>query len=217
MKINEKHLCAFAVGSAPIDKQGFLMKRGEGNRAFQRRWFVLKGNLLFYFEKPADREPLGVIIIQDCTIEIAENEDAYAFELDFEGVGSRTYVLAADNQEEMEDWIRALTSASYDFMKVRLKEWQQRLDDLNSELSVAKQKKTASSSVDSDGSLTTVNDLMQLDLLCAGSKETDVQEKKSSVVNPTHVRNFEEMHIDFGDYIREKVFGQLFSINPLEI
>lgn len=80
MKINEKTLLTFA-NSKPVDKEGYLMKRGEGekkiymenskistlidsktsqqpnnlfptvNKAFQKRWFVLKGNLLFYFEK----------------------------------------------------------------------------------------------------------------------------------------------------------------------
>jgi hypothetical protein len=35
----------------PPDKEGWLWKRGEVNKAFQKRYFVLKGNLLFYFEK----------------------------------------------------------------------------------------------------------------------------------------------------------------------
>jgi len=98
MKINEKHLIAFVSGSAAIDKQGFLNKRGELNRAFQRRWFVLKGNLLFYFERKTDAEPIGVIVIDGCSVELTENSDKYAFELAFSGSGTRTYVLAADSQ-----------------------------------------------------------------------------------------------------------------------
>lgn len=42
--------------------------RSQVNKNFQRRWFVLKGNLLFYFEKKGDREPIGVIILEGCTI-----------------------------------------------------------------------------------------------------------------------------------------------------
>ena len=38
------------------------------NKSFQRRWFVLKGNLLFYFEKKGDKEPIGVVILEGCTI-----------------------------------------------------------------------------------------------------------------------------------------------------
>jgi len=98
MKINEKHLISFVSGSAAIDKQGFLNKRGELNKAFQRRWFVLKGNLLFYFERRTDSEPIGVIVIDGCSVELTENSDKYAFELAFSGSGTRTYVLAADSQ-----------------------------------------------------------------------------------------------------------------------
>lgn len=68
MKINEKNLSAFAVSATPVDKDGYLSKRGEVNKNFQRRYFVLKGNLLFYFEKKGDKEPLGVIILEGCTI-----------------------------------------------------------------------------------------------------------------------------------------------------
>lgn len=67
MKINEKNLCVFAT-SPPYDKEGFLYKRGEVNKSFQKRYFVLKGNLLFYFEKKGDKEPLGLIIVEGCTI-----------------------------------------------------------------------------------------------------------------------------------------------------
>jgi len=98
MKINEKHLISFVNGSAAIDKQGFLHKRGELNKAFQKRWFVLKGNLLFYFERRTDAEPIGVIVIDGCSVELTENSDKYAFELAFSGSGTRTYVLAADSQ-----------------------------------------------------------------------------------------------------------------------
>lgn len=67
MKINEKNMCYFAT-SPPIDLEGWLQKRGEVNKSWQRRYFVLKGNLLFYFEKKGDREPIGVIILEGCTI-----------------------------------------------------------------------------------------------------------------------------------------------------
>lgn len=52
----------------PVDLEGWLNKRGEVNKSWQRRWFVLKGNLLFYFERKGDREPLGMIILEGCTV-----------------------------------------------------------------------------------------------------------------------------------------------------
>lgn len=51
----------------------FLHIRTTVNKAFQRRWFVLKGNLLFYFERRGG-ELLGMIILEGCVIELSEAE-----------------------------------------------------------------------------------------------------------------------------------------------
>ena len=53
-----------------------------------QRWFVLKGNLLFYYEKKDDREPIGVIILEGCTVELSEMNDTntFTFELVFQGM-----------------------------------------------------------------------------------------------------------------------------------
>lgn len=68
MKINEKNLCAFASSATPVDREGWLDMRGEVGKSYQRRWFTLKGNLLFYFDKKGDKEPVGVVILEGCTI-----------------------------------------------------------------------------------------------------------------------------------------------------
>lgn len=216
MKINDKHLCALAIGSASVDKQGFLLKRGEQNKSYQKRWFLLKGNLLFYFEKPGDREPLGVIILQCCVVQLSENEDAYAFELDFEGTSARTYVLAAETQDEMEDWMRAVTAASYDFMKLKLSELQQRLDDLNEE----QRRSSGTSEVPLTLPLP-VNlpfcGMVQPDLLELQTKSSSVGPCGRSTTNHSNsggvrrARSFEEMHNDFGRYIQERVKGAFYT------
>uniref|UniRef100_A0A671QQJ7 PH domain-containing protein n=1 Tax=Sinocyclocheilus anshuiensis TaxID=1608454 RepID=A0A671QQJ7_9TELE len=55
-------------------KTGFLFKKGERNTAYHRRWFILKGNMLFYFEERESREPIGVIVLEGCTVELCESE-----------------------------------------------------------------------------------------------------------------------------------------------
>uniref|UniRef100_T1PIX4 PH domain protein n=1 Tax=Musca domestica TaxID=7370 RepID=T1PIX4_MUSDO len=127
MKINEKNLCVFA-STPPYDKEGFLYKRGEVNKAFQRRYFVLKGNLLFYFEKKGDKEPLGLIIVEGCTIELSEESDQYWFEIAFNG--NRTYILQAESQESMESWMKALTCAGYEYKKLMVDELQRQLEEI---------------------------------------------------------------------------------------
>lgn len=74
-------------------------------KGWQKRWFILKGNLLFYFEKRYDKEPVGMIILEGCTVEMAEAEsgsDQYCFKIIFHGPHNRTYVLSAESQEIME-------------------------------------------------------------------------------------------------------------------
>ncbi|KAF4532540.1 hypothetical protein B566_EDAN010832 [Ephemera danica] len=126
MKINEKNLSAFATSATPIDREGYLVKKGEVNKAYQKRWFILKGNLLFYFEKRGDREPVGVIVLEGCTID----EEQFGFKIVFHGAGNRSYTLAADSQDSMEGWMKALACAGYDFMKLMVAELQRQLDDL---------------------------------------------------------------------------------------
>lgn len=131
MRINDKSLSKFASSGAPPDKEGFLLKKGEINKGFQKRWFVLKGNLLFYYEKRGDKDPLGMIVLEGSTIELSEHVDGYAFQINFPGSGTRTYILAADTQEEMEAWMKILSCSSYDYMKLMVAELQQQLEDLN--------------------------------------------------------------------------------------
>lgn len=129
--INAKGLVRFASSGGHPEKEGFLLKRGEVNKGFQRRWFVLKGNLLFYYEKRGDKEPAGVIILEGCTIEVADCEDVvnYAFQITFPGACTRTYILSADSQEELEVWMRALSCAPYDYVKLIVAELQNQLEE----------------------------------------------------------------------------------------
>jgi len=152
MKINEKTLSSFSTCSAPCDREGWLLKRGEVNKSFQRRWFVLRGNLLFYFEKQGDKEPIGVIILEGCTVELAEDEvDVYAFKLVFHGAGKagRVYMLGTQSQEDMEAWMKLLACSSYDYMKLMVVELEQQLAELEENERLAKAGTSANLNPDS--------------------------------------------------------------------
>jgi len=149
MKINERTLVQVVHSrQTPEDKSGWLWKRGDLNKSFQKRWCVLKGNLFYYFDKRTDREPLGLIILEGCRVELAEHEtEMFAFKIDFgsddhnQTVGHnhsqqscaqmRTYVLGTDSQQDMESWMKALSCASYDYLKMIVSELQTRLDDIH--------------------------------------------------------------------------------------
>ncbi|KAI8434634.1 hypothetical protein MSG28_003167 [Choristoneura fumiferana] len=132
MKINEKNLSAFASSATPVDREGWLDMRGEV-KSYQRRWFTLKGNLLFYFDKKCDKEPAGVIVLEGCTIELTEEEEAYSFKIVFQCEGGRTFYLCTNSQASMEAWMKALACASYDYMKLMVAELQRQLDEAEAE------------------------------------------------------------------------------------
>lgn len=133
MKLNEKSLGKFALSGAPADKEGYLNKRGELNKGFQKRWFVLKGNLFFYYEKRGEKEPVGMIILEQCRIELSEHSDGFVFQIVFPGSASRIYILGAETQEEMESWMKVLSCASYDYMRMMVKDLQSQLKELSTE------------------------------------------------------------------------------------
>lgn len=120
MKIDEKVLCYFESSDTPVDKEGYLCKKGDIKTSYQKRWFVLKGNLLFYKEKPSDRDLIGVIVLEGCTVQLCESDEQFAFSLVWSEPGLRTYKFAAEDQESLESWIKTLLSASHHYLALLL-------------------------------------------------------------------------------------------------
>jgi len=132
MKINDKGLAIYASSRRSIDKEGYLDKKGDTvNRSYKRRWFVLKGNLLFYFEKPSEKQPVGMIILENCSVEVSD-ADRYSFCIRFQSnqASTRTYTLSADNDNEMERWMKSITSASFGYIDMLVKEFEKNLQRL---------------------------------------------------------------------------------------
>ncbi|RMC05797.1 hypothetical protein DUI87_17340 [Hirundo rustica rustica] len=131
MKLNERSLAFYATCDSPADNAGFLYKRGERHTAYHRRWFVLKGNMLFYFEERDSREPVGVIVLEGCNVELCDSAEGFAFAIRFGGAKSRTYVLAAESQETMESWVKSLSRASFDYMRLVVRELEKQLQEMS--------------------------------------------------------------------------------------
>ncbi|NXD27275.1 SESQ1 protein, partial [Spelaeornis formosus] len=131
MKLNERSLAFYATCESPADNAGFLYKRGERHTAYHRRWFVLKGNMLFYFEERDSREPVGVIVLEGCNVELCDSAEGFAFAIRFGGSKSRTYVLAAESQADMESWVKSLSRASFDYMRLVVRELEKQLQEMS--------------------------------------------------------------------------------------
>ncbi|XP_053726480.1 sesquipedalian-1 [Synchiropus splendidus] len=130
MKLNERSVAHYATCDSPPDKTGFLFKKGERNTAYHRRWFVLKGNMLFYFEERDSREPIGVIVLEGCTVELCESAEEFAFAIKFDCAKARVFKMAAESQAAMESWVKALSRASFDYMRLVVKELERQLEEI---------------------------------------------------------------------------------------
>ncbi|KAG7492197.1 hypothetical protein MATL_G00011950 [Megalops atlanticus] len=133
MKLHEKILTHYLACNSPVDKEGYLYKKGERNTSYQKRWFVLKGNLLFYKDRPGDRDLIGVIVLEGCSVQLCESDEQFAFSLVFSGAGLRTYKLAAEDQPSQESWIKALFSASHSFLSLLVKDLEKQYEEIRRE------------------------------------------------------------------------------------
>lgn len=120
MKIDEKVMCYYESSNTPVDKEGYLYKKGEIKTSYRKRWFVLKGNLLFYKEKSSDRDLIGVIVLEGCTVQLCESDEQFAFSLVWSEPGQRTYKFAAEDQKSLESWIKTLLSSSHRYLALLL-------------------------------------------------------------------------------------------------
>eukprot|EP00698_Gefionella_okellyi_P025917 TRINITY_DN9691_c0_g2_i1.p1 TRINITY_DN9691_c0_g2~~TRINITY_DN9691_c0_g2_i1.p1 ORF type:complete len:1870 (-),score=435.08 TRINITY_DN9691_c0_g2_i1:22-5631(-) len=93
--------------SFAADLQGYLEKTGGRNPAYQRRWCVLRGNVLAYYgSQPKDekQKPNGVIELKTVRLRLHTERD-WAWEFQF---GDRIMCIAAESQEEYLQWLGML-------------------------------------------------------------------------------------------------------------
>ncbi|TRY91773.1 hypothetical protein DNTS_023736 [Danionella cerebrum] len=89
-----------------LEKTGYLLKMGSQVKAWKRRWFILRNGELLYYKSPSDviRKPQGQMELNSLC-HIARGEGAQTFQLISE---KKTFYLAADSPNILEDWIRVL-------------------------------------------------------------------------------------------------------------
>ncbi|KAJ0405311.1 hypothetical protein P43SY_001070 [Pythium insidiosum] len=103
------------------DISGYLRKRGERNRAYQRRYMELNGNILSYYKKKPEKN--GVPLSREEKknyergfIDLDRVSSIQPIDLQSEPFGihlvttSRTWSLAAESAQEYERWLKSLCS-----------------------------------------------------------------------------------------------------------
>ncbi|NWX86232.1 RHG22 protein, partial [Nothoprocta pentlandii] len=101
-------------------KCGWLKKQRSIMKNWQLRWFVLRGDQLFYYKDEEETKPQGFIPLQGNQVnELPPNPDEpgkHLFEIAPGGAGDRekmpvnheAFLLMANSQNEMEDWVKAI-------------------------------------------------------------------------------------------------------------
>ncbi|XP_012692871.1 cytohesin 4b [Clupea harengus] len=126
------------------DREGWLLKIGGRVKTWKRRWFILTDNCLYYFEHTTDKEPRGIIPLENlCVKEVACPRKPYCLELfhpnskgqkikacktetDGRVVEGKhqSYMISAGTAEERDDWIESIRASItkdpfYDLVSVR--------------------------------------------------------------------------------------------------
>lgn len=130
------------------DREGWLWKQGGRYKSWKRRWFILNDNCLYYFEYTTDKEPRGIIPLENIQVrEVIDRNKPNCFELyatggndfikacktDSEGKvveGKHTvYRMSAAELGEKDEWIACIRQSIshnpfYDMLAARKKKAQ---------------------------------------------------------------------------------------------
>uniref|UniRef100_A0A1B6EAD6 PH domain-containing protein n=1 Tax=Clastoptera arizonana TaxID=38151 RepID=A0A1B6EAD6_9HEMI len=128
MEFNKNHLTVYS-NLPQADYEGWLSK--QESTKFLKKWFSLKGNILFYFQKSSDKEPLGIIILEGCSIELDECNNEFGFRIAFLGPQNKSLILIAEDHDSRIQWFTALSTANFSNMKYHISELQRQLDKRN--------------------------------------------------------------------------------------
>ncbi len=117
------------------DREGWLWKQGGRYKSWKRRWFILNDKCLYYFEYTTDKEPRGIIPLENVQVRDCNERGSkqYCFELysaaghsevikackteaDGKVIEGRhtVYRMSAATAEEKDEWVKGIkTSISH--------------------------------------------------------------------------------------------------------
>ncbi|KAI6079443.1 Cytohesin-4 [Aix galericulata] len=127
-------------------REGWLLKLGGRVKTWKRRWFILTDNCLYYFEYTTDKEPLGIIPLENLSVrKVDDPKKPNCFELfnpnckgqkikacKTDGDGKvvegkhQSYKISAATPAERDEWIEAIRTSItqdpfYDLVSARKK------------------------------------------------------------------------------------------------
>ncbi|KAM5148278.1 cytohesin-4 [Mantella aurantiaca] len=124
----EEHAWELTLAFLKPQREGWLLKMGGRVKTWKKRWFILKDNCLYYFEYTTDKDPLGIIPLENLCVELTEDpKKTHCFDLHARGQtvkacktqadgkkvqgNHQLYRLSATSEEERESWVQSLRSS----------------------------------------------------------------------------------------------------------
>ncbi|XP_035995260.1 dedicator of cytokinesis protein 9 isoform X22 [Fundulus heteroclitus] len=186
-----------------ISKHGWLYKGNMNSaisvtmRSFKRRYFHLAQlgdgsyNLNFYKDEKISKEPKGTIFLDSCMGVVQNNKvRRFAFELKMQD--KSTYLLAAESEAEMEDWINMLNKILHSSFEIAMQE--KRNGDIHDDDDLGKSD-SSSGSLDSFQSTRDIESRMRNETrLKLFTLDPDTQKLDFSGIEPD-VKQFEEKFV----------------------
>jgi len=87
---------------------GWLTKRGNKIKEWQKRWYVLKGRCLYYFPSKAGSKCIGLITLPNYKV-VQDGTKKNSFNLVHKS--AKTYKFVAPSHEDMQRWTQILTES----------------------------------------------------------------------------------------------------------
>lgn len=128
MKILNEKTISLIISKSKPDKCGYLMKKSsEKKKNFKRRYFVLVGNFLVYYEKKPlssnEMEPYGFVILEGHFVDLVNDPKLdYVFQISFGTSANKSfknYILAAESEGDLKDWMQSLVTAGSDYFQIK--------------------------------------------------------------------------------------------------
>ena len=108
------------VALRTASKKSFLHERD--GLLWNKRFFVLFGNLLYRFEREDASKLVGIEFLEYSTVRATTVSDEHSYCISISKCGGKTIVLSATNESERQSWIEIIESSKFIAITRRLED-----------------------------------------------------------------------------------------------